>query len=64
MKDKYGVELNIGDIVIVCDNYVFERGVIEDLEEHKVMGLIIYEYAMVNYGKIGKFNERQIIYVG
>ena len=64
MKDKYGVELNIGDIVVVvCDNSVFERGIIEDFEEHKVMGLIIHESAIINYGKIGTFNEWQIIYV-
>ena len=35
MKDKYGVELSVGDIVIVCDNYVFERGVVEDLGKDK-----------------------------
>ena len=64
MKDKYGVELNVGDIVVVCDNQVFERGIIEDLEEHKVMGLVIYEYAIINYSEVGKFNEEQIIYVG
>ena len=65
MKDKYGVELNVGDIVVVvCDNQVFERGIIEDLEEHKVMGLVIHEYAIINYGEVGKFNEGQIIYVG
>ena len=64
MKDKYGVELNIGDIVIVCDNYVFERGIIEDLGEHKVMGIVLHEYAVVNYGEIGKFEDREIIYIG
>jgi len=64
MKDKYGVELSVGDIVVVCYNHVFERGVIESLEEHKVMGLILHEYAVVNYGEIGEFEEREIIYVG
>lgn len=63
MKDLYGVELSVGDIVVVCDNSVFERGIIEDFEEHKVMGLILHEVAIVNCGKIGTFNEGQIIYV-
>ena len=64
MKDKYGVELSVGDIVVVCDNSVFERGIIEDLVEHKVMGIVLHEYAVVNYGQIGKFEYREIIYVG
>ena len=64
MNDKYGVELSVGDIVIVCDNYVFERGIVESLEERKLMGIVIYDYAVVNYGEIGEFEEREIIYVG
>lgn len=66
MKDKYGVELEIGDFVIVLDSdlEIFERGVIEDIEENKVMGLVISERALVNFGEIGMFIETNIIYIG
>ena len=66
MKDKYGVELEVGDVVIVyCDDLsIFERGLIESIEENKVMGLVIAETAVVNYGKIGVFTDEQVIYVG
>ena len=41
MKDKYGVNLEVGDIVIVSNviSDIFERGVIEEILEHKAGGL-------------------------
>ena len=50
MKDKYGVTLEVGDIVIVNSKSsdLFERGIVEEIEEHKVMGLVIAETAVVN----------------
>ena len=66
MKDKYGVELEVGDFVIVYDSDldVFERGVIEDIEENKIMGLVVSERALVNFGKLCMFSESNIIYIG
>ena len=65
MKDKYGVTLEVGDIVVVNSNSsdLFERGIIEEIEEHKVMGLVIAETAVVNWGYLGNFTESEIIYV-
>ena len=64
MKDKYGVTLEVGDIVVVNSNSsdLFERGIIEEIEEHKVMGLVIAETAVV-LGYLGNFTESEIIYV-
>ena len=66
MKDKYGVELEVGDFVVVFDSdlEIFERGVIEDIEENKVMGLVVSERALVNFGKLCMFSESNIIYIG
>ena len=65
MKDKYGVTLEVGDIVIVNSKSsdLFERGIVEEIEEHKVMGLVIAETAVVNWGYLGNFTESEIIYV-
>ena len=65
MKDKYGVTLEVGDIVVVNSNSsdLFERGIIEEIEEHKVMGLVIAETAVVNWGYRSIFTESEIIYV-
>ena len=54
-----------GDIVVVnSKSYdVFERGIVEEIEEHKVMGLVIAETAVVNWGYRGNFTESEIIYV-
>ena len=65
MKDKYGVTLEVGDIVVVnSKSYdLFERGIIEEITENKVMGLVIAETAVVNWGYRGIFTESEIIYV-
>ena len=65
MKDKYGVTLEVGDIVVVNSNSsgLFERGIIEEIEERKVMGLVITETAVVNWGYRGIFTELEIIHV-
>lgn len=63
MKDKYGVTLEVGDIVIVNNSLVniFERGIIEEISENIVMGLLVAETAFVNYGDIGAFSSSEII---
>ena len=65
MKDKYGVNLEVGDIVVVSNSMsdIFERGIIEEILEHKAMGLVIAETAVINYGLIGIFTESEIIYI-
>ena len=65
MKDKYGVTLEVGDIVVVnSKSYdLFERGIIEEITENKVMGLVIAATAVVNWGYRGIFTESEIIYV-
>ena len=65
MKDKYGVNLEVGDIVIVNNNTanIFERGVIEEILENKVMGLVISETAVINCGIRAIFTESEIIYI-
>ena len=65
MKDKCGVTLEVGDIVVVNSKSsdLFERGVIEEITEHKVMGLVIAETAVVNWGYRGNFTESEIICV-
>ena len=65
MKDKYGVDLEVGDVVIVNNNTanIFERGIIEEISENVVMGLVIAETAFVNYGDIGVFPSSEIIYI-
>ena len=65
MKDKYGVNLEVGDIVIVNNNIanIFERGIIEEISENVVMGLLVAETAFVNYGDIDAFSSSEIIYI-
>ena len=65
MKDKYGVNLEVGDIVVVSNSMsdIFERGIIEEILEHKAMGLVIAETAVVNCGFRSIFTESEIIYI-
>ena len=55
----------MGDIVVVSNSMsdIFERGIIEEILEQKVMGLVIAETAVVNCGFRSIFTESEIIYI-